>query len=353
MDDAGPAELAPTLPPGLPDDWVFDRDLPCPTCRYNLRMLHTPRCPECGTVFRWQGLLHIGCPRCGNSLEAVDADACPACGLALNWQRLLAEADPGRLRQFEYARRPIRAALRTWAAALLPRRFWKSIRIESPPAVIRLRWLRRTALAIGLLAILLAHTLEPRTPWPQARSPLDCLGLVAVVLSLPVVTMLALPRFTPTLMRFRVRRDQLVRCTAYAASGLVWIGMILMLAVAAEKLVNAVWPLQFRWATALRLHLQPDSVCFWLLVYPCSDMDVWFNRVVGTLVLMLAFVWWWRFLYVGLRHYLRLDRRNTAALLLSTQLIGLLIALVILVAWATSTPNGLRVLQRLHWKVGF
>lgn len=43
-------------PPGLPDDWSLDLDLPCPRCRYNLRHLRTPRCPECGTVFRWQSL---------------------------------------------------------------------------------------------------------------------------------------------------------------------------------------------------------------------------------------------------------------------------------------------------------
>ena len=28
--------------------WLADRDVECPSCRYNLRNLTTPRCPECG-----------------------------------------------------------------------------------------------------------------------------------------------------------------------------------------------------------------------------------------------------------------------------------------------------------------
>ena len=52
------------LPAGLPVDWHLDRDLPCPQCRYNLRMLRDPRCPECGTKLRWQQVLFVVCPRC-------------------------------------------------------------------------------------------------------------------------------------------------------------------------------------------------------------------------------------------------------------------------------------------------
>ena len=49
----------PTLPAGLPDDWRLDRDVACPDCGYNLRMMCAPRCPECGAVHRWQELLEI------------------------------------------------------------------------------------------------------------------------------------------------------------------------------------------------------------------------------------------------------------------------------------------------------
>ncbi|MEO1008620.1 MAG: hypothetical protein AAFX79_08640 [Planctomycetota bacterium] len=39
-DDDGPGELLRT--------YLRDRDLPCPTCRYNLRDLRGSTCPECG-----------------------------------------------------------------------------------------------------------------------------------------------------------------------------------------------------------------------------------------------------------------------------------------------------------------
>ena len=40
--------------PSLPDDnalllaWLSTHDAPCPACKYNLRNLTVPRCPECG-----------------------------------------------------------------------------------------------------------------------------------------------------------------------------------------------------------------------------------------------------------------------------------------------------------------
>ena len=166
MDIVDTSGIEPSLPDGLPDDWVFDRDLPCPNCRYNLRMLSTPRCPECGIVFRWQTLLHVSCPRCAESLEVVDADECPRCHLALDWKRLFDQVDPSQFKQFEYTQRPKRAAIRTWFAALRPRRFWKDIRLESPPAVRRLRWLLAVAITIHALSMPLAfwaHSLF----WPR------------------------------------------------------------------------------------------------------------------------------------------------------------------------------------------
>ena len=51
----------------------------------------------------------------------------------------------------------------------------------------------------------------------------------------------------------------------------------------------------------------------------------YFSLSVGALIVALAFVWWWLFLWMGLRRFLRLDRFNAAALFLSTQIIGLLV----------------------------
>ena len=40
-------------PSPTPEPQVIDEDLPCPKCRYNLRGLTVPRCPECGFQFEW------------------------------------------------------------------------------------------------------------------------------------------------------------------------------------------------------------------------------------------------------------------------------------------------------------
>ena len=207
---------SPVLPSGLPEDWAFERDLECPKCRYNLRMLHLPRCPECGTVFRWQALLHVGCPRCGQWLHDTDGAACPRCGLALNWERLLGEVDAARLRQYECARHAGRAALRAWFGALRPRRFWADIQIESPPVVHRLRGLRRAGIVLAVLGISTSFVATWRGYFIYYHDWLSVLGLALIM---PLVTMSALPRFTPTLARFEIRGDQMLRVTAYAAGG--------------------------------------------------------------------------------------------------------------------------------------
>jgi len=47
-----------TAPTDTDDDttmlvqFLHDRDVECPVCKYNLRMLTTPRCPECGTQIK-------------------------------------------------------------------------------------------------------------------------------------------------------------------------------------------------------------------------------------------------------------------------------------------------------------
>jgi len=48
-----------------------------------------------------------------------------------------------------------------------------------------------------------------------------------------------------------------------------------------------------------------------------------FNAALPS-ILVLGIAWWWACLYVSLRRYLRLSRRGTWALLVGTQLIGLI-----------------------------
>jgi len=291
--EALPDAPPPPLPADLPDGWRFDRDLNCPQCRYNLRMLRTPRCPECGLAFRWQAVLRIACPRCGESLARVDAGECPRCRLELDWRRLLGDADPELLKHFEYTNHPLRAAagllLSVWNAG----RFWSQIGMESAPNIRRLRALRMECFAVCVLAFnVLVGLLAPA----PGRLPF-ALGLTCAFFAVPAVTFVALPLFTPTLAQFRIQPGHVLRYSAYAS-----VGLILFPIEAA--LLRAVDYLQ-------RLRTPPDLLVGALLV-------------VAAILLVLAIAWWLWFLYVALRRYLRLDARNAWALLLSTQAIALL-----------------------------
>lgn len=323
----------PTLPAGLPEDWVQKRDVACPKCSYNLRMLHAPRCPECGLVFRWQQLLLVQCPRCNEDLYTIEGSHCPRCKLDLKWDALLDSASCQDRKLYEYSSRPARAALRTWVIALNPWGFWKRIPLESPPVVGRLRWLRRVAVGVCLLGLGLAAWLAWQSCgfYYLARQ----FSSFALALTLPLVTAIGLPRFTPTLVRFRIRRDQLLRCLAYASSGLFWIGMCFVLGFVFAVVVNILMPVRlWRGGTTNRVWFDLDELVELVCdpIYggwgdPFSD---WFNLLLGIVLVLFSSLWWWAFLYVSLRRYLRLDRANAWALLLSTQLIGMILLAIIL-----------------------
>ena len=320
----------PVLPKGLPEDWVQTRELPCPACTYNLKMLRSPRCPECGRTFRWQQLLQVRCPRCDEALHECDANACPACRLSLNWRALLDSADQYDYQQYEYSPRPIRAALWTWLSAVRPVRFWRRISLEMPPFVPRLTRLWWAAVVLSLVGMIML-LIPANIRWSiWRRSGLgDAFCLLAPLYVLPIATGLALPRFTPTLARCRVRRDQLLRCIAYSASGLAWLGLLFgflavigfVVTMAGRTGLGTGSPMMFDPYVAFgvligRWHLR------WLAA---GDFWFWFNAVILFLWVWFGLLWWWAFLYVCLRGFLRLDRINAWALLISTQAIALII----------------------------
>lgn len=328
----------PRLPDGLSDEWHFDRDLSCPTCSYNLRMLHTPRCPECGSIFRWQALLDITCPRCVHSLALVDEGHCPVCRLALNWDALLTDADVERLKQFEYTRTPVRRAMALFLRGLWPTAALRAIPLESTPAVGRLRMLRRVMLAIALAGIAAALVTVPLAfPRPVVRVVFieQVIFLIPLTLLLPVGTSLGLPLFVPTLARFRIRWDQLLRVAVYGLFGAAWAGLLMLLfglVVIAGELADralATGPLRLYYLFHALLEALP----------PGARLRLWGATAAGEAVsvalsialILLCVVWWWVYLYAALRRFLRLDRRDALALWLSTQVIG---ALLMLVIWA-------------------
>ncbi len=233
-------ELDSTLPAGLPQDWRLDRDVPCPKCRYNLRMMREPRCPECGAVHRWQELLEISCPRCAHALTGVDDAACPRCRLKLNWAALLDDSSI-HSRNFEFDSDPLRSAVRTGFRSLFPRRMWRHIALESKPHMPRLSRLRRFSLVIGTVAAMMPIILSYPclglnvfnfgTVYYSFRYVVsDTAILLALILAPVAITALLLPRFTPTLATFQIRREQLFRIFAYGRLAWIWSGGLLLVA---------------------------------------------------------------------------------------------------------------------------
>lgn len=367
-----PSAATADLPPGLPAEWVFDADLPCPACRYNLRMLRTPRCPECGVTFRWQALLRIGCPRCGESLAAHDGSQCPRCELELNWPALLGAADVNlRANYFEYSDRPIRATLRSFWSALRPARFWRTVPLESPPAVRRLRRVRNVILGLLLVVVSLPNLagVTTRVAWfrelsyyvrvgsnRQVEPLLNILSLTAalfaILAALPLTALVGLPYFAPTLARFQIRRDQLLRCLTVGLAGAMWSGLFVVLVALVALLVNeairfsgpggmygnAMW-LDPAWLTAF-------DVAYALQWGQVAEIAAWLlNAFAAGVVIYLALLWQPWNLWICLTRYLRLDRANAAALRLSVEVIGLLIILVVVTVTLPTSP-ALQVLLR-------
>lgn len=309
----------PVLPEGLSPDWRFERDLGCPTCQYNLRMAREPRCPECGTIFRWQAVLRISCPRCARSLDQTDERVCPECALDLNWDKLLGDADPEKLRHFEYSRSPLRCLPSILVGVSRPKRFWAEIPIELPPVVSRLR---RLEVALALFALISVGVFALVAD--SYRTIADLFVLVCA----PWLTLKILPWFVPTLNRYRVRPEQMRRVTAYTATTHFRSGIVMLFVVALVVTAQFWWPIG---PAASPLWLNPGWL-LGLLFWGGPGIDralVSFNVIFGGLLVWFGFVWPTHFLAISLRRYLRIDRSNVFALLFCTQMIVLMAGLVV------------------------
>lgn len=327
-----PEHPEPHLPEGLPADWRYPHDLPCPSCAYNLRMQREPRCPECGLRFRWQQVLAVDCPRCGEALAEASDAKCPQCDLPLEWERLLGEIDPQQLRQFEYAPRPWLAAASASFRVLQPRRFWGRMKLHWFPITNRLQTLRLLAVCVclaGLVALLLANR---RVYWRLSDPDLmaDSATLATAMLLFPLVTTLMLPIFAQTLNRFRIRRDQTLRISAYGFLGVAWAGALLLIAAGLLAVYNWSSGPMFRgsWFFSANLALDPPRWVSWRLG---TGIPYAFSVGVLVPVAVIGALWWTYFLRVALNDYLRLDKREARALFSSITVVTCLAAACLLI----------------------
>src|SRR5690349_22023804 len=137
------AEIAqPAMPPCAPDWSAIDETIRCPLCRYDLRGLIEPRCPECGYRFDWPDLL-----------------------------------DPARREHpFLFEQHPehnARSFLRTTVAQWRPQRFWRSLLPSHlfRPRRIVLYWLIVNSFVLAAFAMYASQLfLDHAAMWGSAKA---------------------------------------------------------------------------------------------------------------------------------------------------------------------------------------
>ncbi|UCG34492.1 MAG: hypothetical protein JSU68_07585 [Phycisphaerales bacterium] len=286
--------------PGAPDWEQIGEEICCPLCEYDLHMLTTPRCPECGYRFEWAELL-----------------------------------DPARrIHPYLFEHHPeanLRSFRRTLLNGLRPRRFWTSLHPAQPSSARRLvlYWcvvaLIYTVPIAAELTAGFVSTLGPLQAnrawvvafyktargkdsfgaevkrfgsieayldyyWPMPNSPATLwkhlrytriLAEMTSYLLFPLLyawlTFLSLLLFGLSMRRARVRRVHVLRCVVYSTDVLVWTGLCVLLG-----------------AVISRLYLGTSVIEGWGLK----------GCLAFAVVMAVASIYR---LYVAYRHYLRFD----------------------------------------------
>lgn len=196
----------------------------------------------------------LACPLCGYSLRglaAAERPQCPECGYRFTFPELLRARQRAHPYLFEHhPRRNVRSLLRTFAAGLLPRRFWSSLNAghEIRPGRLLAYWVVTAAVITltGFAGALAVHVLTAyyqqvvwmgrpvRPPWyPILRQAydtafgghvLDVYVLFAAV-AWPWLTLATLLVFRASMRRVRVRPAHVLRCVIYSGDAFAWVGV--------------------------------------------------------------------------------------------------------------------------------
>jgi hypothetical protein len=232
---------AETVAQSGPDWEAIGHAVECPLCRYNLRGLSEPRCPECGYAFEWREILDT----------------------TQRKHRYLFEHHP---------ERNVWSFFMTLAGGLVPWRFWRTLHPAQPADEARLTAYRWVVKGIACLPMavagfwLLMMSLDWQVnDWPRQRlgdlidifprqkstmaseliMPLLRMRLYNFVLlvtlfllALPEMSSSALLIYRSSMRRAKLERHHVDRCVAYSYDVVVWpISFLLMLGALA-----VVWP---------------------------------------------------------------------------------------------------------------
>jgi hypothetical protein len=202
-----------------PPDWdSLEREVLCPLCEYNLRGLSEARCPECGHRSSWAELLAV------------------------------TEEQPW---FFETAkRRKLAALVKTWVLSLAPVQFWKRVRPQQRPRLLRLMvyllasWLFTLLFGIHTYLHVYVKQMEhvywihpntinwgrvrpvsyPSFPWdptlldPNLRWQFEIEVFSAVAMALwPLLTIATLAIFQQSLRRAQINPGHVLRAAIYSS----------------------------------------------------------------------------------------------------------------------------------------
>lgn len=206
----------PLAPEGSPDWKIFQTDIECPICSYNLRGLVNPRCPECGYPFQWAEMRPI--------------------------------ANPWLSRVFEFtSKRIFRSFLFTVAQSLLAPRFFTRLTASHP---LRKSRLAVYVLVLNLILIILQfntpmalwayyslNSTSPRVPLLQvfnyyAYSYLANAFLCPfIVFSWILYSSLSIFLIRQTARKAKIKPWHMVRCAIYSASPMLPLSIIALWAM--------------------------------------------------------------------------------------------------------------------------
>jgi hypothetical protein len=201
-------------PPEAPSDLGPGFGLRCPLCRYDLRGLVEPRCPECGYAFEWAEL-----------------------------------REAARLHPYLFEHHPVRnrwSLARTLIGGWKPARFWATLRPTHEPQPRRLAIY---ALLVSLPTLLIPAAMlatitfqRSRLTWLGSvwnifvayRQPRQLILVTLELLLWPWLTLGTLMMLQASLRRARIRWVHLVRCAVYTCDVTCFCAVVILFGIALD-----------------------------------------------------------------------------------------------------------------------
>ena len=310
----------------------------CARCGQDLRGLTEPKCPACELEFDWADavpLEQLTCPKCEYHLCGLTETRCPECGTPFSWRDVLdAYHQTGQpLFEYRWREQPVRSFLRTWWRSLRPGKFWRTIDIHDPPRTGGLILFLAVAGVILIASMPAAAVLAKAATlaWDKLLYPAAWVGFsVSRVGS--SWTYVSRSYWSPWMRGLGWYGDWLWFVAVWFVAG--FLALLILRRSMAKAKVNARHV--FRAYVYATLSVTSGQILYCLVVFMldvCAiRWPIFYRHPIGDAV-AIAFpfvVWFWtvRSLALGYKLYIRM--KHAWAVAISTQLIAVLSACIVL-----------------------